>query len=176
MQNIEQIQKTKRLISLSLCSLIMKKEYENISVKEICDKANISRMTFYRYYNNKDGIFVEFSDARFEEFFGQCKKEKDMTNEKFILDMFLFFKRYGRQLLILKKAKKESILMPQFHSYIKYFVNHAKNITLIKNKKDDIEIAFVAGGLLSVIIAWLNDNLSTPPEKMASSFLKVVSR
>ena len=52
--------KTKNLISLGLYSLMLRHNYDEISVKDICEKAGVSRMSFYRYYNNKDDIFKDF--------------------------------------------------------------------------------------------------------------------
>ena len=61
--------RTKLLISLALYQLMFKYEYDDISVKDICDKARISRMSFYRYFTCKDDIFINYCDERFEEFF-----------------------------------------------------------------------------------------------------------
>ena len=57
---------TKDLISLALYALMHKCEYDEISVKDICAKAGVSRMSFYRYYRMKDDIFITYCDERFE--------------------------------------------------------------------------------------------------------------
>ena len=61
--------KTKDNISLAVYVLMLKRPYEEISVKEICERAGVSRMSFYRYYNNKEDIFVDYCDERFEDFY-----------------------------------------------------------------------------------------------------------
>ena len=48
---------TKSLISLALYALMLKHDYDTITVKDICSKAGISRMSFYRYFSKKDDIF-----------------------------------------------------------------------------------------------------------------------
>ena len=80
MSNRKAKNKTKGLISLALYSLLLRKNYEDISVKEICERAGVSRMSFYRYYNKKDDIFVDYCDARFEEFY---EGVKDQTNRAY---------------------------------------------------------------------------------------------
>ena len=60
---------TKDYITISLYYLMSKFDYESISVTDICAKARVSRMSFYRYFNNKEDIFINYCDERFEEFF-----------------------------------------------------------------------------------------------------------
>ena len=41
---------TKKVIKDTFLSLLEKKNISNISVKELCEMADINRGTFYRYY------------------------------------------------------------------------------------------------------------------------------
>lgn len=49
----KRILKTKRALKQTLIDLIKEKPFRKITVKEICDKANTSRITFYTYYDDK---------------------------------------------------------------------------------------------------------------------------
>jgi AcrR family transcriptional regulator len=55
----KRVQKTKKLLSESLISLILNKGYESISIQDILDKARIGRSTFYFHYENKDQLFLD---------------------------------------------------------------------------------------------------------------------
>lgn len=44
------IVKTKRALSNALAELLAEKELRKITVQEIVDKADVSRVTFYKYY------------------------------------------------------------------------------------------------------------------------------
>lgn len=52
------IQKTLRLLHEALFSLIREKSYETIVVKEILDRANVGRSTFYTHFQSKDELLV----------------------------------------------------------------------------------------------------------------------
>src|SRR5918911_4512582 len=52
------IQKTKRLISDALKTLLIEKEYEAITIQEIIDRANVGRSTFYSHYESKEHLLV----------------------------------------------------------------------------------------------------------------------
>src|SRR5215831_5917962 len=52
------IQKTTSLLREALVSLIAEKPYDSIVVKEILDRANVGRSTFYTHFRDKDDLLV----------------------------------------------------------------------------------------------------------------------
>jgi len=52
------IQKTQKLLHEALYSLIHEKDYDAIVVKEILDRANVGRSTFYMHFGDKDELLV----------------------------------------------------------------------------------------------------------------------
>src|SRR6266852_6576623 len=48
--------RTKGMLQHALNSLIQKKDYEAITIKDICDAANVGRSTFYAHYTSKDDL------------------------------------------------------------------------------------------------------------------------
>lgn len=50
------IQKTLKLLREALVSLIAEKPYDSIVVKEILDRANVGRSTFYTHFRDKDEL------------------------------------------------------------------------------------------------------------------------
>ena len=52
------IQKTQKLLRDALTSLIHEKDYDSIVVKEILDRANVGRSTFYMHFNDKDELLA----------------------------------------------------------------------------------------------------------------------
>lgn len=52
---------TKRLLRESLLELLKEKPVEHITVKELCELAELNRSTFYAYYNNVPALYQEMS-------------------------------------------------------------------------------------------------------------------
>src|SRR5512146_1858832 len=52
------VQKTQNLLRAALISLIAEKPYDSIVVKEILDRANVGRSTFYMHFRDKDDLLV----------------------------------------------------------------------------------------------------------------------
>ena len=49
--------KSQQLLSENLLDLMEEKRYEDISVMDICKKADLSRQTFYNYFESKEELF-----------------------------------------------------------------------------------------------------------------------
>lgn len=59
----KRIIKTKRSLKSALIEMLAKKDFEHISITELCKKAEISRITFYSHYNDKYGLLDDiFND------------------------------------------------------------------------------------------------------------------
>lgn len=148
--------KTKDLICLALYALMQRQDYETISVKDICLRAGVSRMSFYRYYSMKDDIFITYCDERFEEFYSQAGAFKDMSIKDFTLKMFEFINKYKRQILVLYSAHRESLLLEQLNSYARYIISKLKADMFDEQKNNPVFAFFMAGGLFNVITYWIN--------------------
>ena len=167
---------TKQIISLSLYKLLFKKEYDEITVKEICEEAGISRMSFYRYYDKKDDIFIDYCDERFEEFYELYILEQKQPLRELIISMFAFFKRYRRQIMILKKAHREQLLNAQFDSYARYVLFNSDVPEFVKHKDNHIAASFLSGGALNVLLYWLENDIDKTPEQMAESIFALFDK
>ena len=158
---------TKDYITIALYYLMSKYDYDSITVTDICAKARVSRMSFYRYFNNKEDIFINYCDERFEEFFASIK-EKNVTDiMSFLVEIFLFLKKYARQVTVLKKAKKENLIVEKFTDYGTYLAKHI-DLTIDNNPMANrIIAAFLAGGTANILLLWFDLGLDVPPKEMA---------
>ena len=67
--------KTKKEFEKSLLRLLLKKNYHDITVNEICSLANKTKMTFYHYYKDKDNLLALASINLINEEYNEAYKK-----------------------------------------------------------------------------------------------------
>jgi AcrR family transcriptional regulator len=61
------IVRSRRMLMESLAKLLMKKDFEDISVQEIADEAALNRATFYLRYPDKNALLQAMTSVRFRD-------------------------------------------------------------------------------------------------------------
>src|SRR5215207_6950115 len=56
------VRRTRRLLRDALISLILKKDFASITIKEITDRAEVAYITFFRHYESLDQLLMEVLD------------------------------------------------------------------------------------------------------------------
>ena len=59
------ILRSRRMLMDALARLLMKKEFEDVSVQEIADEATLNRATFYLHYADKNALLQAMTESRF---------------------------------------------------------------------------------------------------------------
>ena len=61
------ILRSRRLLMEALARLLMKREFQDISVQEIADEATLNRATFYLHYPDKNALLQAMTGERFRD-------------------------------------------------------------------------------------------------------------
>jgi AcrR family transcriptional regulator len=61
------ILRSRRMLMESLAKLVIKKDFEDISVQEIADEATLNRGTFYLHYPDKNALLQAMTGVRFRD-------------------------------------------------------------------------------------------------------------
>lgn len=78
MNEDKRITKTKRNLKNTLLELLDEKMFEQITVKEICERSATSRITFYTHYADK----YELLDSIFQEYLASARNEYAELNKR----------------------------------------------------------------------------------------------
>lgn len=62
------VQRTRELLQKALIELISERGYDAVTIRDIVDRANVGRTTFYLHYNSKDELFVSCHEAIISKF------------------------------------------------------------------------------------------------------------
>ena len=154
-------------ITNALLALIEEKEYKDISITDIVNKAGLSRVTYYRHFNGKEEIIIKYFEMTKNRFVEQSRV-KDLETERnyevIILSLFLFFKANIKANKCLRKAGLDAELL-NFLS-----TEFLENLPI---KLDKYVALFVAGALFNVLINWLDNDCKDSIEEVSRPFISI---
>ncbi len=151
----------------ALIELMETKDYNSISITDIVNKADISRVTYYRYFKEKEDVIKYFFTMTKERFFATANissKSVPANNEVTILGLFLFFKANIKANKCIQKAGLDKELLTFLST--EFFNN-------LPVKLDEYLIYFVAGALYNVLIHWLDNDCKDPIEVVSRPFINI---
>jgi len=164
---------TALLMNQALIELLNIKEYEFITIKEICAKAGVNRSTFYLHYETKEDLLEEClqnTNKHFLTYFNKNETEftqklKTCPLEDLILithDYLLPYLKYIKENKIIHQvAVKNKIVMntvEKFNSLNKYVFRPIFTRFGIDEKSSRYIIMYYLNGVNAIINEWiLND-------------------
>lgn len=165
-KNIENRDMARTYLAEALLKLMKKKSFENISITEICVRAGVSRMSYYRYFDTKKSVLDYYMMEIIEEY---IRENEDANNKVNLHDInrirqcFVFFRRYSEFALCLKNADLSSIMLDGLN---KYMEEHADEINADVVRR--YQLYYFAGSLYNVFIHWLESGMKESEETMAN--------
>ncbi|MEW4353826.1 TetR/AcrR family transcriptional regulator [Streptococcus pneumoniae] len=101
--NQQSRQATREALTTALLLLLQEKEYLNISITELCQKAGVSRTAFYRNYKSKDEVL----DDKIMDYAYKLRQNIDEDLYQSWLNTFQFVERHKTDFEVVIKAGLE---------------------------------------------------------------------
>ena len=174
------VRKTKDILKKSLINIMKEKSISSITVKELCEKADINRGTFYLHYAGVFNFLEEIENELFEEFHDmilshEISKNKIIT-KPILENIFTFVKNNNDFCMIVLCERGDVAFVKKIVSIIyEKGYNDWSNI-FNKNDKDlfDKYYSFILYGAIGLIDYWLKNGLKESPEYMAMLTEKMI--
>lgn len=151
----------------ALIQLMQKKEFHNITITEITEKAGVSRMSYYRNYSSKEDILIKYLDRIFDEYLTELLRLKKCTKYDIAKIYFSNMRRH-KQFWITVIRSNISYLIPQkVDIYINdLFEKYFRSEYHPKAFKEYI-FDYYAGGLYKTSVKWIQNGMKESDEEMA---------
>jgi len=171
LQDDRRTQKTKKLLAEALRELILAKGYDAVTIQDIIDKANVGRSTFYAHYENKDQLLI--GNINFQMALIHTPGD-DWENYPMGVNLHYLFNHTKEQLSLVKalyRSRSIDTVMNYFaeicaSKIIEYNKRKTKGKAAQKRLQYKAEAA--AGGIVRVLLKWLEDDAATPVDEMVA--------
>lgn len=175
----QRVRLTKQLLRESLIDLLAEKSIHKISVREVCEKAQVNRTTFYKYYGSPYDLLIDIEDtvlAQIETWLSvednrvmddlrRLTKIAAFMNENLALCRLLINNTVDSKFAerLLKLPKIQNMLGEQL-------------VGEYQNEEIDYMYQFVVNGGYFMMKTWINKDAREAPEKIAALLLNSVGK
>lgn len=170
MDENQRIRLSKQLLRESLTGLLCTKSIHKISVREICDRAQINRTTFYKYYGSPYDLLQDMERevlSQIDKYL--CSVNVPDNNSLPQLTQILIFINNN---LDLCRILLNNNIGPEFPAKLIGLPRIRQILTLqLQSKYSENELEymfnFVVSGSFEIIVSWINKQNREPPEQIA---------
>jgi AcrR family transcriptional regulator len=140
------------------------KPYENITVSDIADKAGIARPTFYRNFDDKDEVVLQYLNNSFG-----TENDDKQNNIILLFDNKYLIKHQKNLKKILSTASIENRI---YHELQKYTLSLTERYKKQLSAEDYLicryKICYQITGSLRIIFDWFINNMPMPVDNIIS--------
>ena len=160
-------------MDIAFMDILEKKDFEYISVKEICEKAGVNRSTFYLHYETIGDLLEESIGYMNDKFLEYYKSDNahiaDKINTADLQDLYLgtpkFLKPYleyirtHRRMFLTSMKRSDSLRLSDTYDKMFYHIlNPIMDRFSIEEKDKKYLAAFYMNGILAIIKIWVSNN------------------
>ncbi|MBU3177673.1 hypothetical protein KPL47_15180 [Clostridium estertheticum] len=170
-ENLQALQ-SQQMITDALLSLMNSYQYNDITITQICQEAQVVRQTFYRNFEFKTDILEFYLDSIFKKFISNpLNSQADMYNKiKSFFDYMFIHKNF---LILIEKNNIFFLLNKTLTTNISKFSYVPKIIGILKEPKLDVYVlGYISSTICSILSLWVKNDFEESTE-MLSNLLKI---
>ena len=175
-KNNQRTRLSKLLFKNALMDLLKEKgSVAKISVRELCDRAELNRSTFYAHYQEPNDLLIEIEtellDAT-EEHLKKIGAENDIGAHKYILSFLQYIRQNDKpfRALLIDSTDPESRSRFMQQSIIQFVEN--LRIVLPKELEQYI-FSYILNGSTGIIIQWIRSDYAADENEIVSLLFSI---
>lgn len=177
--------KTREAIFTAFTALLSKKHYNQISVQEIIDEANIGRTTFYAHFETKDYLLKDLCEELFGHIIdtamglphGHSHYVCGSKTDSVFLHLLRHLQENDRNILELLSSQNNEIFLRYFKGNLKkLIVMQYKDKGALQNSvlPEDYLVNHISSSFVETVDWWISHKMKETPEQITEYFLAVI--
>lgn len=158
-----------RLVA-ALLALMAEKPYQQITVTEITDRAQVSRRTFYRNVTTKDDLLDVHGRRLMLDYVDHLRVVADGPMEDIVLVHFTFWRRHVDFLALLARNDMIHLVLNKYNEYIAEVAERSGSTRYADLAGREYARAFNVGGYFNLLFEWFRRGARETPAQMAAIF------
>lgn len=174
MSNTEdrRVRMTKKILKESLIGIMRTKPIHEISIKKICEEADINRSTFYHHYQSPQELYDDIIRDIAEEINSIIKRsQENKTTHSRIITELLSYVQDNRELFLVILSDKGNIgIGEKLTGIVQQFIAADAD-----NELSLYCAQFISAGIANTLWLWLNKENRLPPKDVAGLIITILS-
>ncbi len=101
----EQREFSRECLLNALLALMEKQEFNKITITELCKKAGVTRLTFYRHFESKEDVLQDYFYKIFQIFFQECVLNSSYSFTETLGRCFDYWQENRQYILFAREAR-----------------------------------------------------------------------
>lgn len=173
------VKMTKKVLCDSLIHLLFQKDIQHVTIKEICDYADINRSTYYRYYQNPFDQLNKIQEELIHELYLHIEKlvknidsslQSASSNYTSNMIEYLEYVQSQRDVIqILLSIFPDNQFLTTFVRYIRA---NLQTLSPVANNSCRLyDFIFASSGCIGLLVHWLTNDPEMSAEDLAKSMV-----
>lgn len=172
--------RSSNLIFDALDLLMAQKNFQDITVSELVDQAQVGRATFYRNFDNIEDVLRFKCDQTFDDLFNFFVEygRNNPSGDKFpFLKLILqYFDFDSRIIELLIQANKTFLLQNAFKKQLSPLISNPANIVDIPAIYQEYLKEIYSSTATNILLHWIKTGKKESPEELSKSLKAITSR
>lgn len=175
------VRKTKRQLRTALTTLLLDKELSHITVRDVAELADVNRGTFYAHYKDVAELLHQLENELFSELtaLGERYHNKFSNQEalSYLTELFTLAGENSDMVYALHATTVDMAFQHRLYLELKqqYLLPFLTQIAT-HGANEEMITAFVATGLVSIALNWIEGGKKETPAQLATLFGTIVNR
>ena len=177
--------KTREAIFTAFTTLLSEKNYNQISVQDIIDTAEIGRTTFYTHFETKDFLLKDLCEELFGHIIetamglphGHYHCTCASADDSVFLHLLRHLQENDRNILELLSSQNNEIFLRYFKSNLKrLIITQYADKGLLKSSSlpEDYLVNHITSSFVETVDWWLSHNMKESPETITEYYLEAI--
>ena len=161
--------KSQQAIKTALIGLMSEKHFDDITIQDISDRADVSRKTIYLHYRDKFDLMDKLMEEYINELRRVCETACEMEWRPAILIFFEYFEKNSSFFSTMLASKGAPYFRSRFLEFqIEEFRKELRKTSNGNNLvSEDVVVQFVATAYTGIVEWWLTNEMPYSPGEMA---------
>lgn len=168
------VQRTRSLLNKALMDLIQEKGYDNVTIEDITERANLGRTTFYLHYQSKDDLLIDHHDDLASQLNLDSLNREQLLGAEPQAEMVAFLQQLNQSVEIYEaftKAKEAAFIM---HNVRERTMNNLRESLTkafpetVPSPPLELLAQYIVGAQFSLLDWWVTNETAYTPEQVAT--------